>query len=49
MDRMQWIQKDLVGEILSGERVTRWQASDHKNCAVTNAMTGLGGQQSVVL
>lgn len=49
MDRMQWIQKDLVGEIVSRERVTLWQASDHNNCAVTNAMTGLGVQQSVVL
>ncbi len=49
MDRMQWIQKDLVGEIGSGERLTLWQASDHNNCAVTNAMSGLGGQQSEVL
>lgn len=49
MDRMQWIQKDLVGEIGSGERLTLWQTSDHNNCAVTNAMSGLGGQQSEVL
>lgn len=49
MDRMQWIQKDLVGEIGSSERLTLWQASDHNNCAVTNAMSSLGGQQSEVL